>query len=132
MFVPNPDPEGDMLSSVRCGLRALPESCEAVLVALGDQPAINHELIGELIRAFHQRGGGIVVPAHGGRRGHPILFASHFCEEVLSRYDSVGLHGLLDAHPEEVFKVPVSTASILEDMDTPEDYERQKSRISGR
>jgi molybdenum cofactor cytidylyltransferase len=129
-FVLNPDPEGDMLSSVRCGLRALPEACEAVLVALGDQPAINHELIGELIRAFHQRGRGIIVPAHGNHRGHPILFASHFSEEVLTRYDGVGLHGLLDAHPDEVFKVPVSTASVLEDMDTPEDYERQKSRIS--
>ena len=93
-------------------------------------PAI--AISGNALAEFFSRGGGIVVPAHGDRRGHPILFASHFCEEVLSRYDSVGLHGLLDAHPEEVFKVPVSTASILEDMDTPEDYERQKSRISGR
>src|ERR1041384_2622526 len=36
----NPDPQGDMLSSVRTGLRSLPGNCQAVLVALGDQPAI--------------------------------------------------------------------------------------------
>ena len=129
-FVRNPDSEGDMLSSVRCGLHALPESCEAVLVALGDQPAINHELIGELIRGFRERGGEIVVPAHADRRGHPMLFAARFCDEVLTRYDGVGLRGLLDAHPDVVFKVLVPTASVLEDMDTPEDYERQRRRFS--
>ena len=131
-FVPNPKPEGDMLSSVRCGLRALPEKTEAVLVALGDQPAIRHELIEELILAFRKREGGIIVPVYEGRRGHPMLFASGFREEVLTRYDGVGLHGLLDAHPEEVLNVPVSTATILEDMDTPEDYERQKARAAQR
>ena len=129
-FVPNPNPEGDMLSSVRCGLRALPEKSTAVLVALGDQPAIHHELIGELIRAFRKHEGGIIVPMYEGRRGHPMLFASRFREEVLTRYDGVGLHGLLDAHQEGLFKVPVSTGSVLEDMDTPEDYERQKTRVS--
>jgi molybdenum cofactor cytidylyltransferase len=129
-FVSNPDPEGDMLSSVRCGLRSLPETCKAVLLALGDQPAINHELIGELIHAFREHGRSIVVPAHGKSRGHPMLFASHFCKEVLTYYDGIGLHGLLDAHPDEVFKIPVSNASVLEDMDTPEDYERQKARSS--
>jgi molybdenum cofactor cytidylyltransferase len=39
-FVSNPDSQGDMLSSVRCGLRALPALCEAVLVVLGDHPGI--------------------------------------------------------------------------------------------
>ncbi len=31
-FVTNPDAESEMLSSVRCGLTALPEDCVAVLV----------------------------------------------------------------------------------------------------
>ena len=39
-IVSNPDYESGMLSSVRCGLAALPEECRAVLVALGDQPSI--------------------------------------------------------------------------------------------
>jgi len=34
----------------------------------------------------------------------------------------------LDSHPDEIFEVAVSTASLLEDLDTPEDYQRhQKS-----
>src|SRR5262245_18831151 len=31
VFITNSDPTGDMLSSVRCGLRALPPDCEGVL-----------------------------------------------------------------------------------------------------
>jgi molybdenum cofactor cytidylyltransferase len=124
LLVENPDPNGDMLSSLRCGLRALPASCEAILVALGDQPGITHELVSELVRAFYQTGRGIIVPAHEGRRGHPLLFAARFRDELLSRHDGVGLRGLLDAHAEEILEVRVSTASVLEDLDTPEDYQR--------
>jgi molybdenum cofactor cytidylyltransferase len=40
-IVSNPDFEKtEMLSSVRCGLQALPSDCAAILVAPGDQPAI--------------------------------------------------------------------------------------------
>jgi len=131
-FVANPDPVGDMLSSVRCGLRALPKSCPAVLVALGDQPGVTSKLVGELIRAFREPtpdvetpGKQIVVPVHAGRRGHPLLFATRFRDELMTCYDGVGLHGLLAAHPDEVLEVEVSTATELEDMDTPEDYQQQ-------
>jgi hypothetical protein len=59
-IVLNPDyRQGDMLSSIRCGLRAIPENCEAVLVALGDQPGITAELVDRVIEcarlAEHRR-----------------------------------------------------------------------------
>jgi molybdenum cofactor cytidylyltransferase len=131
-FVSNPDPDGDMLSSVRCGLRALPASCEAVLVVLGDQPGVTRKLVGDLIRAFRAQppesgtpNRKIIVPTHAGRRGHPLLFAARYRDEILTRYDGVGLHGLLAAHPEVVAELEVFTAVELADMDTPEDYQRQ-------
>jgi molybdenum cofactor cytidylyltransferase len=120
----NPDADGDMLSSVRCGLRALPPGCEAVLVALGDQPSITADLVGRMLDAFRTSGRGIVVPACGGRPGHPILFSIRYREEVLTRYDGVGLCGLRQAHPEDVFELGVTDSSVLADMDRPEDYRR--------
>src|SRR5579871_3782021 len=48
-YVNNPDLEGDMLSSVRCGIRTLPADCAAALIVLGDQPGITHQMIDELI-----------------------------------------------------------------------------------
>lgn len=131
-FLSNADPEGDMLSSVRCGLRVLPASCEGVLVVLGDQPGITSQSVGELIRAFHAPSPesrtpnkSIILPTHAGRRGHPLLFAARYREEILTRYDGIGLHGLLAAHPEAVAELEAGTAATLEDMDTPEDYQRQ-------
>jgi molybdenum cofactor cytidylyltransferase len=129
-FVTNPDFAGDMLSSVRCGLRVLPAGCVAVLVVLGDQPNLTSQLVRALIEAFKEPGRGILVPAHNGHRGHPLLIATRYRDELLSRHEGVGLHGLLDAHPEAVFRLEIPDAAPLEDMDTPADYQRHLSSIA--
>jgi molybdenum cofactor cytidylyltransferase len=123
-FVGNPDPTSEMLGSVRCGLRALPSGGEAVLVVLGDQPGISHELVSDMICCFRGGNSSIVVPTCEGHRGHPILFSIRFCDEVLNGYAGKGLRGLLDAHPEEICGLEVAAWRGLEDMDTPTDYER--------
>ena len=133
-FIPNPNPNGDMLSSVRCGLRALPAECEAVLVVLGDQPGITSALIERLVRVFRASAGSspnrsIVVPTHSNRRGHPLLFAAKYRDEILTGFDGVGLHGLLKAHTGEVLELPVSEPAVLEDLDTPEDYQRHSGAM---
>jgi molybdenum cofactor cytidylyltransferase len=127
-FVTNPDADGEMLGSVRCGLRALPQEIEAALIATGDQPGITSDLVIALVRAFRASGRGIVVPVHGGRRGHPLLVAARYRAEILTRYDGTGLRGLLRAHPEDVLEVEVSARSVLEDVDCPADYERAVAR----
>jgi molybdenum cofactor cytidylyltransferase len=131
-MVHNPDPEGDMLSSVRCGLRALPTDTEGVLVVLGDQPAITADLVARLVTAFRTGDRGIVVPVHDGRRGHPLVFSARYAEELLSSHGDTGLRGLLQAHPEDVLELVVDDASVLSDMDVPADYRRELERLRGR
>jgi molybdenum cofactor cytidylyltransferase len=125
-FVENPDRDGDMLSSVRCGLRALPTSCTAALVMLGDQPGVTTALV-EAVLATHQNTGApIVAPRGPSGRGHPLLVGRELWPEVLTSFDGAGLRGLLAAHPDLVTEVPVAAADAgqLEDVDTPDDYER--------
>jgi len=122
--VMNPDPESEMLESVRCALRALPAECQAVLVVLGDQPGMTAELVNSLVSAGAESGKGIVVPVHDGRRGHPVLFSVAYRERVLGSYDDTGLRGLLREFPGDVLEVPVSSAAPLLDLDTPADYRR--------
>ena len=42
----------------------------------------------------------------------------------MRRFDDTGLRGLIHAHPDAILEVPVDSASILEDIDYPEDYVR--------
>jgi molybdenum cofactor cytidylyltransferase len=124
-FVENPDHLGDMLSSIRCGLRVLPAGCTAFLLVLGDQPNLTTQLVTELIGAFSVTNPGIVVPAHNGHRGHPVLLAAHFRDELLTSHESIGLLGLLEMHANEMQRVEVPDGVLLDDMDTPADYEQQ-------
>jgi molybdenum cofactor cytidylyltransferase len=130
-IITNPDPGSEMLSSVRCGLRALPPDCEAVLVALGDQPSITADLVGRMVSAFRASARGIVVPVYAGRGGHPILFRARYRQEVLSRFDDVGLRGLRQAHPEDVLELDSPDPAVLSDMDYPADYRRELARLAG-
>jgi len=130
-IIENPQPDSEMLHSVRCGLRALPPVCRAVLVALGDQPGITPGLVNALVAAFDSSDKGIVVPTHGGRRGHPLLFSIRQRERILSSYHEVGLRGLLCEHPDEVLEVPVAWPAAISDMDCSEDYRRELRRWRG-
>jgi molybdenum cofactor cytidylyltransferase len=81
-------------------------------VALGDQPGITAEVVSQLIQSFRAARRGIVVPTYQGRRGHPLLIAMRFRDEILSRFDTVGLRGLLESHPDEV--VPLEVEQLVQ------------------
>jgi molybdenum cofactor cytidylyltransferase len=82
-----------------------------------------------MIRSFAETKKKILVPFHDGRRGHPLMFSADYRDEILARYDDVGLRGLLQAHHEDVFELDVSSSSVLSDMDFPEDYQRELALI---
>lgn len=123
--VTNPDYEAGMLFSIRCGFKALSSDCNAVLVALGDQPGITSQLVDKMIHSLEETDKGILVPLYHGKRGHPILVAKHYQAEILTRHDDIGLRGLLHTHPDDIFELNVSTSSVLQDMDYPQDYRRE-------
>lgn len=124
-IVENPDYPSGMLSSVRCGIRALPSGCHAAMVCLGDQPSVTTDLVNDLVHAFKGSDKGIVVPVFEGKRGHPILFSERYYGEVLTRFDDAGLRGLLHAYQDDVFELAVSTPAVLSDIDYPDDYRRE-------
>jgi molybdenum cofactor cytidylyltransferase len=64
----------------------------------------------------------IVVAAHGGRRGHPIIFPYAMKDTV----DNLGggLNMLLDERSQQLFLVDTSDPGVTTDVDTAGDYER--------
>lgn len=123
----NPRFKEGMLSSAQKGFVSLPEEAEAVLVFLGDQPRIPSSVIDQIIKAYQYSEKGIVLPVHDQRRGHPVLISTKYREEVAHLNPQIGLRELIQNHPEDILEVDLDSSSILEDIDTPEDYKNLKN-----
>jgi molybdenum cofactor cytidylyltransferase len=111
-----------MLSSVQYGLQNIPPAADAVMIFLGDQPAIPGEVANMLIREYIKSEKGIVIPMHEGRRGHPLLIDGKYRHIIGNLDHTVGLRDLLHKFPEDVLEVNVEIPGILKDIDTPQDY----------
>jgi molybdenum cofactor cytidylyltransferase len=125
----NPDPDAEMLSSIRCAFAVLPDTCTAAVIALGDQPSMSPAIVDQLIEHFLTGSHGIIVPFHDGHRGHPMIVSVRYRDEIINKHDESGLRGLLDSHADDVLRIPFD-GSVLEDMDFPEDYRRALARFS--
>jgi len=123
----NPRFKEGMLTSVQKGFVSLPEEVEAVLVFLGDQPMIPSSVIDQIVSAYQSSEKGIVLPVYGQKRGHPVLINTKYRQELANLNPEIGLRELIHDHPEDILEVNLDSSSILEDIDTPEDYKNLKN-----
>jgi molybdenum cofactor cytidylyltransferase len=117
--------DGGMLSSIQTGLAALGTQTSAALIALGDQPQIRKETIQSICTAFIQNQSPLVIPSYQHRRGHPWLVAPSLWPEMLALSSSTTARQFLNTHAGLVEFV-AADESILKDLDTPEEYTRQR------
>jgi molybdenum cofactor cytidylyltransferase len=122
-FVHNADYRLGMSSSIKCGLAALSPNSRACLIALADQPLIDHKTVDKLIGAYEAGHPAVVLPTHQGKRGHPILLDTSLRDEVLGIDSSVGLRAVIARHLKQAVCVEVGTDSVLIDFDLPEEYQ---------
>jgi len=118
----NPNYEQGMSTSVQAGIRALPAELDGVAIFLVDHPMIDRQTIDALVTRLAP--GRIVVPVHGGRRGHPVVFAVDLFDEILEISPDQGLNTVVKRMPERVVEVFVENAGVLRDIDTPEQFAR--------
>ena len=118
----NEDYKGGMLSSVKCGFFSLPQGCTGALIMPGDQPMTGPGEINRVIRTFLESGKGLVMAAHNGKRGHPLIVDMKYADEVLTLPEDEGLRALAARHPEDVLESDTDDSSVLRDIDTQEDY----------
>lgn len=111
-----------MLSSVKCGFRSLPDNADCALIFQGDQPFIDSVTINKIINAWKESDKGIAIPVYKGKRGHPILIASKYRNEIENLNTDEGLHALPRKFHEDVLEVDTDAPEILRDIDTREEY----------
>jgi molybdenum cofactor cytidylyltransferase len=119
-FVSNPDYTQGLSTSLKTGLRAVPESSDGAIVLLGDMPRISTSAIDRMIAAFSPADGrAIVVAAHEGKRGNPVLLARQFFSEIEQISGDIGAKPLLAGHDDLVCEIEAGVSSLT-DVDTPE------------
>jgi len=122
-----------MLSSVKCGVRAIGAGYDAVLFALGDQPHIEGAVVSEVMRAYRAGNAGIVIPRYGDKKGHPIIInLQKYREAIVNLPEDTGLNALMQEHADDVRLIDVATEDIIRDIDVPDDYTRELARFTER
>ena len=114
---------GEMLSSIQSGLRDLTtKAFDAAMIGLGDQPQVQASSVRAVRDAFLQTGNHLVVPSFQMRRGHPWLVARPLWYKLLEMSMAQTPREFLNAHAKDIHYVDTESASILKDLDTPEEY----------
>lgn len=127
--VHNPDyAAGDMLSSLKAGLRALPRGVCAALIMLGDQPLIDEQIVRDIVDAYQAGKGWIIAPSYQMRRGHPILIDRAYWDEILALPPDGAPRDVINRHADAIHYIIVEDDSILFDVDTPEQYREARRR----
>jgi nicotine blue oxidoreductase len=70
-----PDWEHGAGASLRCGLAALPDETEAVVVVLADGPDLDPRAVDRVVESWRADGGDVVAASYGGQRLHPVVLA---------------------------------------------------------
>jgi molybdenum cofactor cytidylyltransferase len=117
-FVHNLDYSSGMASSLRCGVEAMVNGLDAILIALADMPHIESSTCDALIKKYApEEGHHICVPLHKGKRGNPVLMGHKYFSQFQQLRGDKGGKQMLDANTNAVLEVLVNDPGIHRDYD---------------
>jgi molybdenum cofactor cytidylyltransferase len=119
-FVHNPHFAQGLSTSLKAGIAAAPANVAGAMVLLGDMPQIAPGHLDQLIAAFRDGAGAVIVPVHAGKRGNPVLWPRAFFPAMLGLEGDAGAKRLLAANAVRVREVDLGTNAIFLDVDTAE------------
>ncbi len=127
-LIVNREFEKGQSSSLKAGLNEVAPETKAVLILPGDMAKIDSQSIDKVVNAYILDGGTILVAAHNGRYGHPILIDKRLFNDITQITEEThGLKSVIKKHENEIRLVEVDTDIVLRDVDTPEDLQRLTS-----
>src|SRR6266700_1727767 len=127
LIVENPDVDAGPISSLRVALGSVHAvSPTAALVWPVDFPHVRLDTVERLVEAYRHGGPRIVAPRFGERRGHPIIWDHALFDELTTSPAATrdGARAVLHAHEQDLVAVAVDDPAVIDQLNTPEDYER--------
>ncbi|HEY4334920.1 MAG TPA: nucleotidyltransferase family protein [Puia sp.] len=125
-IIHNPDHEKGMTSSIQTGVLAA--AGQGYLICLADMALVTPDEYILLLAAFNREYSRdiqcILLPEYQGRKGNPVLFSSSWRESILQHPEEDGCRTLVRDNPQHHCRISMPTDHILQDIDTPGDYEQ--------
>ena len=116
--------EAGPIGSIRAAIKEVePHPVDGILVWPVDMPHVAIATVDALLAGFRSSGRPIVIPAYKGKHGHPVIFGRDVFQELLEAPDSEGARAVVHADPNRVFEVPVDDSAVVEDLNTPVEYQ---------
>lgn len=116
--------EGEMLSSLQTAVSYLPDTVDAILVVLADQPMIKPKTYNAIIKPFQAGTHDLIAPFYQGKKGNPVLIGRAYFDELMTLPPGDAPRTLLKRHASKLLKLDSQTDTILRDLDTPTAYEK--------
>ena len=133
VIVENPDLTGEAIGSLRAALAALePIRPSGIMVWPVDLPHVRVTTLERLLEAHRRSGAPAVVPSFAERRGHPVIWDQALFSELATSAAATrhGAQAVLAAHERNLVTVAVDDPAVIDDLNTPEDYERLVREIN--
>ncbi|MGB4595104.1 MAG: nucleotidyltransferase family protein [Anaerolineaceae bacterium] len=118
--VSNPDWQTGQSSSLKAGIKALPDNCDGALFLLADQPQLNVHLLDALLSEA-ENGAVALAPLIDGRRANPVYFSRETFHLLMSISGDQGGRAVM--REVNVKYVEWYDEMQFHDIDEPEDYE---------
>jgi molybdenum cofactor cytidylyltransferase len=113
-FVLNPDWAGGQITSMQCGLRAVPADAESILYTLVDHPAVSDGTIAALMDGPAPL---LRIPRYGDKRGHPLRIGRALIPEFLAVPAGGTAKDVIHRHAAAIEYKDVDDPGILADID---------------
>ncbi len=120
-IVINPDYAVGVSTSIRAGLNALPQMCQAAIFALADQPFVKPQTIDALADEYARTQAPIVVPTYKEARGNPVLIDRALFSEMMEIHGDIGFRAIFGKYEESIARLPVDDVGIVTDLDRHDD-----------
>lgn len=113
----NPCFKSGMSSSLKLGIKSLPDKADAFAVLLGDMPYIKRVTIDYLVDFYERSNFGIVIPTYRGHRGHPPIISVKYKSQILKISGDVGAREVIRTNLEDTVTLEVEDPGVLKDID---------------
>lgn len=121
-----------MSTSLQRGLMEIRDEFPSIMVLMGDQPLLGHEVINLVLEKFRSTDKDICVPVYRGTRGLPICFTERFYNDIHAVKGDRGAREVIKNNPSDVCNIEMEDPDPFMDIDEEADLERLKSLIKER